>query len=231
MDNTIHNYSGLRVISQPLSLLGVNLGTKMSIIKLNHSDLAIYSPIKLTDDVRRAVDSFGNVRMIIAPNSLHHLYLKEFIQAYPQADAFGSAGLIKKRRDLPKLRLLDKAALDRLMPHCMSLQIPLAKAFEETVLLHHQSKTLVVTDLAFHLHGQSLWERFVLNLYGMNGKFGPTIAERMMVRKRHGIVDPLVQKIMTWDFERVVMAHGRVVEHGGREAFTKAFSSWRAVRL
>ena len=33
-----------------------------------------------------------------------------------------------------------------------------------------------------------------------------------------------VDRVLTWDFDRVIMAHGEVLESGGREAMRTAFA-------
>jgi len=64
-------------------IAGFHYPTRMAVIRLSEASLFIWSPIELTDDPRTAVDSLGQVRHIVAPNSLHHLFLRGWRRAYP----------------------------------------------------------------------------------------------------------------------------------------------------
>jgi hypothetical protein len=44
------------------------------------------------------------------------------------------------------------------------------------------------------------------------------------VRKRRAARDS-VERILDWDFDRIVVGHGAIVESGGRQVFRSALSS------
>ena len=46
--------------------------------------------------------------------------------------------------------------------------------------------------------------------------------ERILIRDRAAARASL-EKILAWDFERVTVTHGSVLEHGGREALRKSY--------
>jgi hypothetical protein len=58
--------------------------TRSVIARLENDDLWIWSPVKLTADLRADVDRLGRVRHLVSPNKLHHLYLSEWKAAYPE---------------------------------------------------------------------------------------------------------------------------------------------------
>jgi Domain of unknown function (DUF4336) len=83
-----------------VSVLGFHYPTRMAVIRLSDGNLFIWSPIQLTDSLRAEVDAVGRVRHIVAPNSLHHLFLPEWKRAYPGARLYAPPGLRKKRKDV-----------------------------------------------------------------------------------------------------------------------------------
>jgi len=83
-----------------VTVVGFCYPTRMAVIRLSKGDLFIWSPIQLTDGLRAEVDAIGRVRHIVAPNSLHHLFLAEWQRAYPRALLYAPPGLRKKRRDI-----------------------------------------------------------------------------------------------------------------------------------
>ena len=80
-----------------VSVAGFHYPTRIAIIKLSDGGLFVWSPIRLTESLRAAVDAAGQVRHIVAPNSLHHLFLPEWQRAYPEARLYAPPGLRKKR--------------------------------------------------------------------------------------------------------------------------------------
>jgi hypothetical protein len=81
-------------------IVGFHYPTRMAAIKLSDGCLFIWSPIQLTDTLRAEVDALGQVRHIVAPNSLHHLFLPEWKRSYPGAKVYAPPGLRKKREDI-----------------------------------------------------------------------------------------------------------------------------------
>ena len=71
-----------------VAVVGFRYPTRMAAIGLSDGSLFIWSPIQLTDRLRAEVDAVGQVRHIIAPNSLHHLFLAEWKRAYPGAKVY-----------------------------------------------------------------------------------------------------------------------------------------------
>ncbi|GGA40615.1 DUF4336 domain-containing protein [Okeania sp. KiyG1] len=70
------------VAEQPLRFLGLDVGTRMTVISLKNGELAVISPIKVDKKIIEQLKEIGNVKHIIAPNLFHHLFyltLKIFI--------------------------------------------------------------------------------------------------------------------------------------------------------
>ncbi|MEL6437827.1 MAG: DUF4336 domain-containing protein [Cyanobacteria bacterium J06621_8] len=70
------------------------------VIRLKDNSLFVLSPINLTDDIRYEMNNLGEVKYLVSPNHLHHLYLGEWQQAYPKAKLYASPRLVPKRKDL-----------------------------------------------------------------------------------------------------------------------------------
>ena len=83
-----------------VSFFGLPYPTRSVVARLANGDLWVWSPVKLTADLRNEVDSVGSVRHLVSPNKLHHLYLQEWKMAYPKAQLWGPQTTIKKRPDI-----------------------------------------------------------------------------------------------------------------------------------
>lgn len=90
-----------------VSFYGVPYPTRSAIVRLENGNLWVWSPVKLTADLRAEVDRLGPVRHLVSPNKLHHLYLPEWKAAFPGAQLWGPQSTIKKRPDLEFRRALE----------------------------------------------------------------------------------------------------------------------------
>ena len=136
----------------------------------------------------------GPVRHVVAPNCIHDTYLEGWFAADPQARFVFDQHIV---RGMPRLN--------------------------EVAFLHRPSRTLIVTDLVFNLGPEMPFlSRVLLKLNDCDCKFAvsrllkTTIKDRAAVRKS-------IDHILSWDFDRIVVSHGRNVESGGREMLREAF--------
>ena len=80
----------LWVYDQPLRFYGIEVGTRMTVVRLADGALWLHSPVRPTPELRAAVDAIGPVRWLVAPNRWHHLYVRNWQEAYPGAAAYGA---------------------------------------------------------------------------------------------------------------------------------------------
>jgi len=217
-------HSDLWISDSPLRFLGLEIGARMTIVRLPDDSLLLHSPISTAPDLVREVAALGPVAYIVAPNRLHHLFAGEWQQACPDASLYVAPGLETKRADLTIAGVLRdepepgwKDSLDQVL----LAGFPFAN---EVVFFHRPSTTLIATDLAFN-HGSSSppLTRLAFRLAGTYGRLSPTLLERIMVRDRAAFRESL-ERILEWPFERVVIAHGEVSETGGREELVRGYS-------
>lgn len=60
--------SNIWVCEQPLNYLGLNVGTKMTVIRLTTGELIVISPIQVDDTNTHQLNELGDVPYIIASN-------------------------------------------------------------------------------------------------------------------------------------------------------------------
>ena len=214
----------LCVASRPLRLWVGDVGTRMTVIRLREGSLLLHSPVSLDPALREALDRIGPVRWVVGPSKVHHLFLADYVRAYPSAALCGAPGLAEKRRDLRFQRVLDAMPVaewgDQVLHHLFAG----APAVNEFVFLHKRSRTLLLTDLAFNVQpGDRNRARIFHWLVGATGRFGPHRILRAAIRDREAARGSLAT-ILAWDFDRVIVAHGDVLEHGGREALRAGFA-------
>jgi hypothetical protein len=210
-------------------IAGFHYPTRMAVIRLSDGGLFIWSPIRLTEILRAAVDAHGQVRHIVAPNSLHHLFLLEWKRAYPGAKVYAPPGLRKKRKDI----VFDADLGDALSPDWAEEidQVVMRGNLitTEVVFFHVRSGTVLFTDLIQQLPAGSFsgWRALVAKLDLMVGpepsvprKFRVAFANRRAARES-------LKRIFAWPADKVLMAHGTPVESDARAFLRRAFG-WLA---
>ena len=214
----------LWVVERPLRFVGVALGARMTVVRLRDGGLFLHSPVALDDDLRLALLALGPPRHAVAPTRFHHRFIGEYQRAFPEVRLYAAPGLAEKRPDL----CFDAELSDAAPETAWAGQIDQAlfaglPAVNEVVFCHRASRSLLTCDLAFNLGPEApLATRLALRLVGGHGRFGPTLVERWLVRDRAAARSSLAQ-ILAWDFDRVVVSHGAVLESGGQTALRDSY--------
>lgn len=129
---------------------GFRYPTRMAVIRLADGGLFVWSPIRLSDDLRAAVDALGEVRHLIAPNSMHHLFVAEWLRAYPAARLHATLGLRQKRDDLDFDSDLEDAPAPAWAGEIDQVLVRGNRITTEVVFFHRRSGTTIFTDLIQH---------------------------------------------------------------------------------
>jgi hypothetical protein len=214
----------LWVSEQPLNYMGLSVGARMTVIRLDDGGLWVHSPLRLLPERREAVEALGPVRFLVAPNKYHHLFIGQWMEAYPQARAYAAPGLPEKRKDLSFHGVLSEQTGAEWAGQIDVLPWRGAPMFNETVFFHRASRTLIVTDTVHNVGPDAApFTRLFFRLFGGYGRLSTSIFERLVNRDR-AAARKTVDSLLQWDFQRVIMAHGHIVERDGARAFREAYA-------
>jgi Domain of unknown function (DUF4336) len=210
-------------------VFGFHYPTRMAVIRLSDGRLFIWSPVRLTEILRAEVDTLGRVAHIIAPNSLHHLFLVEWKSTYPGAKVYAPPGLRKKRKDIAFDADLGNAPSPDWAGEIDQVLMQGNLITTEVVFFHVGSGTVLFTDLIqqFPVSLFSSWRGLVAKLDLMTGS-EPSVPRKFRIAftNRRAARDSL-QRIFAWPAERVLMAHGTPVEKDAQAFLRRAFG-WLA---
>ena len=212
---------GLFVADHDFSLLGTNIGTRTTVIRLSDGGLWVHSPGPMTGEWADDVDALGDVRFLIAPNAFHHLYLGDAQQRWPQARCHGAPGVAGKQKSLAFSAELSDEADGGWATDLDQVRIGGAPKVNEFAFLHQATRTLLLVDLVFNMESRSLLESLFLRINGSVG-LGTSRLMRFLLKDREATRDS-VEKILEWDFDRVIMAHGDILERDAKESLRGSF--------
>ncbi len=214
----------LWVCAAPHVMMGLHLGTRMTVLRLPDRSLVVHSPIRYQPSLAAEVSALGAVGHIVCPNLYHHVYARDWIVAFPDARVYAPIALRRKRPDLRvDTDIGALAATGALVP------MPIAGSMlDETVLVHPASRTVISADLTENFETS---DHFVTRQYlkasGIHGRIGWSRPLRVLYRDRKA-ARRSIDALLEHDFERVIVAHGRVIDRDGRAAVRATFEGWLA---
>lgn len=201
---------------------GLETGTRMTVVRLADGGLFVHSPVGLEPATRRAVDELGPVRAVVAPSVFHHLSVAEWMAAYPDAVFVACPGLEWKRPDLAFDLVTADTPHERWADDLEQVYFS-SRRENEVVFFHRRSRTMICADALLNLSGHPAPStRLVAKLMG-NRAPGFGWPERLMIRDR-ALARRQVDRILAWNIDKIVLAHGPVVSGGGRDVVRRAYA-------
>ena len=221
------------VAEQPLRYFGLSVGTRMTVVRLTNQELAVISPIEVNAAIVQQLNELGTVQHIIAPNLYHYLFAANFKTIYPKALFWAAPGLTAKKPELPIDRTIkadDHLIWDGLesifFAGFKTLGLKGFDALNECVFFHTASRTLILTDTAFHFDESfPPLTQFAAKILGGYQSLSPSLLEQLATTDKEP-VRKSVKQVLKWDFDRVVMAHGSIVEQNSKEKFQKGYEQF-----
>lgn len=191
-------------------------GRRMTVIRCSDGRVLIHNAIQLLKNDLYWLHSLGTVSWIVAPNIFHCSDAGWMNRHFPDAELY-----------VPKEKLPHFIKQD-FNPRDVNTRFPKLPEVEmipfqgtkisEAVFLHKPSKTLILCDLSFNMEDVftglgrhfARWNR-------VGGRFGPSRLTRLLFTKDRRQVMESYHRLLTLDFDRVIVNHGAVLEAGGKE--------------
>ncbi|MFQ5849104.1 MAG: DUF4336 domain-containing protein [Candidatus Binatia bacterium] len=224
-DSMLHEWAeDIWIAEAPLRFYGIPFGTRMTVLRLADGSLFLHSPIAIDDPLRVEIDKLGTVRYIVSPNKLHHLYLRSAHDTFPEAQLYSPPGLMEKRPDLPFQAELSDVGSQSWSRDLEQLVLRGSKTMQEVEFFHPRSRTLIVADMCEYFGPHSpLLTRIVARLARMydRPRMPPdwqfTFRDRWTTRATF-------ERLLAWDFDRVILAHGKLIESGAKALFRQEYA-------
>lgn len=242
------------ICSTPFLRFGrIKVGGRGTIVKLSDNSLAVFSPVALTDNVKKQMqEQLGsqNVKYVTALDQEHHIFLEAWHKEWPDAKVIGPETLPAYRDKqgyfkipsqnwtLFKKAEKDSLRVDDTFDKEFDMEYVDAHANKEVVFNHKPTKTLIEADLLFNLPATEQMSRTGLSatsgmltrlMCSINGTQGSAVWQKRMIwyavsaGDRKGFNDSIA-KMAKWDFDRIIPCHGDVIESGGKGIFEKVMA-------
>lgn len=213
---------GLWLVDHDFSMMGASIGTRTTVIRLADGGLFLHAPGPPEPGLAEEIEALGEVRHLVAPNDFHHLFILDHASRWPEARVHLAPGLTRKRPELSGYEELGEVASEVWSPDLDQLWIRGAPRVNEIVFFHRASRTLLLTDLVFNVtQPPNFMLALFLRLNQAKG-LGMSRLMRLMLRDRRAARESLL-RLFAWDFDRVILCHGEILESGGKPALEASF--------
>lgn len=208
---------------------GARINARMTVIRLRSGDLVIHSPCAFDAALAAEVAALGRVAAIIAPGNFHWLHVRSCQAAFPDAVTYVCPGVEKRARGLAFDAVLGDEAPPLWAGELSQVAIQGTRMMREVAFFHHASKTLILVDLIENVTratpGTNWFLRVVFRLIGMWNRPRPA-PEYWFAWGDKALVRQGLERILAWDFERVILSHGDLVVSDAKQVAARA---WRTI--
>ncbi|KHN98873.1 uncharacterized protein MAM_03335 [Metarhizium album ARSEF 1941] len=238
--------------SVPFSRFGrIKIGGRGTLVKLTSGNLAVFSPVALTEETKAKVAGFGgSVGYIVALDFEHHIFISEWAKQWPNAKIIGPEGLFEKRAKQiqdPKINndkfhvvFTKDGKRDMKISHEFDADFDYeyvdGHANKELVFNYRPDKVLIEADLLFNLPATEQYSKvpesqrpggFLDRLFRalQNTEGEATWPKRFnwLLTKDHTSMNESLATIAKWDFTTLIPCHGDVIQGNAKEVFNKMF--------
>jgi hypothetical protein len=198
-------------------------GARMTLVLLDGGHLFVHSPIELDAALKGEIDALGRVAYVVSPYRMHYMHLLDFAQAYPDARFYAPPGL-GEMEGVTFNGVLSDTPAPEWAADFEQIVIRGNALDNEVDFFHRASRTLILTDLCFNIpQDRSLLTRVEARVLGVLERCAPTMMFRLLTRNR-AAARKCIEHILKWDFDRVILSHGDIVETGGKMALRNGFA-------
>jgi hypothetical protein len=208
---------------------GLPFPTRMTVIRLTNGDLWVHSPIADKEGLYESVAKLGPVRHLIAPNWIHYAGVPSWQLRFQEALTWVSPGVVERAAS-KGVQLHYDRELDNAPPIEWRTEIDQRLAdsgyHREVIFFHRLSNTLVLTDLIENFERDKVpwWARPLLMLGGVCDPHGQMPRDMAASFRRHPQhLRDLVDTMLAWNPDRVILAHGRWYPTNGTAELSRAF--------
>ena len=207
-----------------MTLMGMKLRLRMTIVKLANGGLWIHSPTALSPELKEETAQLGSVRFIVGASNGHNLWLQEWQDAFPDAAIYVSGGIPKKLK-LTNYQVLDESG-ENIWEEDLAREymhgVPL---LNESVFFHKKTKSLIVTDLIQNYSDKrppglaGFMAKYIFEPMGFKGMcLAPPLKMGFVIKDKQKFA-LFIKKIQSHDFERIIVTHGDIIESNAKQIF------------
>jgi len=211
--------------------MGVMFTTRMAVVKLSDGSLWVNSPVSVPFDTLKRITELGPVRYLLAATPRHVWRLAAWHTLFPEAQLWAPrlTPFTLKKGHLPFTRILGDQPPQAWKDDFDQLAFKGNPLIEEVIFFHKQSRTVILDDL-IQSHPIAKGKPFrnaLLKLAGVASPPGGVPLDIRLSFTNRDLARRSLEKLLSWDFCKLVMAHGPCIDRDAKPFVERAFQ-WLA---
>lgn len=210
---------------------GMPFSTRMTVVRLENGDLWLHSPTVYNTELVEGLQVLGPVRHLIAPNWIHYAYVADWQEAFPEAMAWAAPGVAERAASRGVEMRIDHdlqvdQAEDPWQGQIEQMVVQGSQVHREAVFFHKASRTLILTDLIENFEAAKVpwWMALLGRMGGIIAPNGQMPRDmRLTFRGNHQPLHAAIERMIGWEPERIVIAHGKWFETNAIAELERAF--------
>ena len=207
--------------------MGVMFTTRMTVVKLANGSLWVESPVPVSFDTLKHITDVGPVRYLVAATPRHVWRLDGWHTLFPQAQLWSArtTPYTLKKGNLPITGILGDMPEQGWADDFDQLAFKGSSSIEEVLFFHRQSHTVILDDL-IQTHTITKGKPFLNALLRLSDAIDPHGGVGIDMRltfTNWGLARRSLEKLLSWDFDKLIIAHGPCVEKDAKAFVERAF--------
>jgi len=207
--------------------MGVIFTTRMTVVKLASGTLWIDSPVPVTFDTLKRITELGPVTYLVAATPRHFWRLEGWHTLFPDAQLWSSriTLLTLRKRPLPLTGVLGDQPPQAWADDFDQLIFKGNPLLDEVIFFHRDSGTVILDDL-IQIHAPvkgKLFRNALVKLGGVAAPHGGVALDMRLSFTNRRLARQSLEKLLSWDFDKLIIAHGPCVEKQAKALVERAF--------
>jgi hypothetical protein len=199
----------------------------MTIVKLADGSLWVDSPVSVPSDVLERITRLGPVKYLVAATPRHVWRLTSWHDLFPEAELWAckSTPFTLKKGNLAFTGILTDQPPCGWAGDFDQVAFKGNPLIEEVIFLHKRSGTVILDDLIqYHpLMKGKPFRNALFKLAGVASSQGGVGLDIRLSFIHRSLARQSLAKLLSWDFDKLVIAHGGCVEKGAKPFVERAF--------
>ena len=206
---------------------GVLFPTRMTVVKLADGSVWIESPVSVPFETLKRIMEWGPVRYLVAATPRHVWRLAAWHTLFPDAQLWVSRPTLftLQKGHLPLTGILGDTPPSDWVEDFDQLAFQGNPLIEEVFFFHRASRTVILDDL-IQIHPVVKGKPFrnaLFKLEGVTSKSGGVGLDLRLTFTHRHLARRSLEKLLSWDFDKLIIAHGACIEQDAKPVVEQAF--------
>ncbi len=207
--------------------MGILFTTRMTIVKLSSGSIWVDSPVSVPVDTLKHITGLGPIQYLVADTPRHVWRLEGWHKLFPDAQLWAPkpSPFTLKKGNLPFTGILGDVPPQGWADDFDQLAFKGNPLIEEVFFFHKASRTVILDDLIqIHpiVNGKPL-HNLLFKLVGAAAPYGGVGLDLRLSFINRKLARQSLEKMLSWDFDKLVIAHGNCVEKDAKLFVERAF--------